>query len=567
MLASSLSVLLIFSAIVFVLFRKYRCVAFLVLDFLITLLLISDTVYFRYYSNAVTVPVLYQVGLVGPLGESIKNLIRITDLIYIFDFPILFAGIILSVKKGFNVISIKKRIILSILGLAVGITMFYSVWSNTNTLWFPYDKNYVSRQLGIVYFHYYDVSSFLQNNVFVNKSLSSKEKSTVSNYFTAKNKVNVSNNFHGIAKNKNLIIVQLEAIQQFVINRKINGKEITPNLNKLVKESVYFDNFFYQVGEGNTADAEFLSNNSLYPAKEGAVYFRYPTNTYHALPQLLKQQGYNTFAFHAYTASFWNRSVMYKTIGFDRFFSAKDFKPGEIIGFGLNDTDFLKQSLSKTDKTKPFYSFMVSLSSHFAFAPFEYYSFDTGKYEHTELGNYIKAANYVDKSIGEFISELKKQGLYDTSILAFYGDHFMMPKAKSEQLREYLNLDSSDQTWIKNEKVPFILHYPGVKNGVIDSTTGGEIDVLPTVANLLGIETPFAIGKDLLNTTNGYAVLRSGSVVTDKYVYVTEQKSAYDISSGKVLDKALYEKDLKGYLEQLDVSDIILKKNAFKVIK
>lgn len=567
MLTASLSALIIFSSFVFLVFRKKRCIGLLVLDFLLTLILISDTIYFRYYSNSITVPVLFQVGLMGPLGESIKNLIKSSDVIYFFDFPVLLIGIFISIRKGFDKILIKKRLVFSLIGLAVGLIMFYCVSSNTNTLWFPYDKNYVSKQLGIAYFHYYDVKSYLLENVFVNKSLSSKEKATVTNYFETKNKEKTGTKFQGIAKNKNLIIVQLEAFQQFLINRKRNGKEITPNINKLISESLYFNNFFYQVGAGNTSDAEFLNNNSLYPAKESAAYFRYPSNTYHALPKLLKQQGYNAFAFHAYTASFWNRSVMYKTIGFDKFFSAKDYKPGERIGFGLNDTDFLIQSLSKIDKTKPFYSFMVTLSSHFAYAPFEYYSFDTGKYEHTELGNYFKAANYVDKSLGNFISELKKQGLYDNSVLVLYGDHFMMPKGKADQLLEYLNLDHSDFTWTKNEKVPLIIHYPGVKNGVTENITGGQIDIYPTVANLLGIDPQFAMGKDLLNSANGYVVLRNGSVITDKFVYVNEQKAAYDVTSGKILDKALYEKDLKEYLNELTISDLILKKNVFKAIK
>ncbi|WDC83692.1 hypothetical protein PL321_14080 [Caloramator sp. mosi_1] len=86
-------------------------------------------------------------------------------------------------------------------------------------------------------------------------------------------------------KGKNLIVVQLEAFQGFLLNKKIDGIEITPNLNKLAKESLVFDNCFYQTAYGGTSDAEFLMNNSLLPIREGAVYYQYAGNNYEALPE------------------------------------------------------------------------------------------------------------------------------------------------------------------------------------------------------------------------------------------------------------------------------------------
>ena len=76
--------------------------------------------------------------------------------------------------------------------------------------------------------------------------------------------INESSNFFGIAKDKNVIVIQVEALQSFTLFKSINGKEITPNLNKLTKESIHFPNFYHQIGQGNTSDAEFIVNSSSF---------------------------------------------------------------------------------------------------------------------------------------------------------------------------------------------------------------------------------------------------------------------------------------------------------------
>src|SRR5699024_8757707 len=84
----------------------------------------------------------------------------------------------------------------------------------------------------------------------------------------------------GMAEKKNIILVSLESTQNFVIGRKVNGEEVTPFLNKLIKHSYYFDHFYHQTEQGKTSDAEFLIDNSLYPLPSGSVFVRYPENEY-----------------------------------------------------------------------------------------------------------------------------------------------------------------------------------------------------------------------------------------------------------------------------------------------
>ncbi|WDU84411.1 LTA synthase family protein [Caloramator sp. Dgby_cultured_2] len=143
------------------------------------------------------------------------------------------------------------------------------------------------------------------------------------------------------------MVVQLEAFQGFVLERKINGQELTPNLNKLAKDSLVFENYYYQTAWGGTSDAEFLSNVSLLPARDGSVYYQYAGNKYDALPKELKGIGYFTAVMHANRPGFWNRTNMYRALGFDKYESEKDFNIDEIQGMGLSDKSFLNRQLKK----------------------------------------------------------------------------------------------------------------------------------------------------------------------------------------------------------------------------
>ncbi|NSW89441.1 MAG: LTA synthase family protein [Firmicutes bacterium] len=566
----SFFILLIITSPIILFFNKGRLTALLVCNFIISVLLTSDTNFFRYYYSILTVPVILQVDLklLSSINQSIMSLFNIKDIVYIVDLPFLFLWFINFHKKGVEKIEFAKRAIGSFLSLLIGFSGFLSVYRKIDMEAFVYSSNYVAKKLGVIYSHYDNTKIFVKESIFEDKELTPKEKAYIQKYFSKKPKTD--RKFRGIAKGKNLIVVQVEALQEFMINAQVNGKEITPNLNRLLEESLYFNNIYYQVAGGNTSDAEFVFNTSLFPVKEGAVYIRYPENTYHSLPKILKNQGYNTYALHAFTAKFWNRTEMYKALGFCKFIDADYYVMDEFAGWegsALSDSSFFRQSFDKIDMSKPFYSFFITLSSHYPFTYFEDYDFDVGEWQGTFLGNFIKAINYEDKCLGEFINQLKERGLYDNSLLVIYGDHSGVPKHKADELMEFLGLEYSEVQWVKLQKVPCIIHYPGLKNGERVSITGGGIDLLPTIANLMDLEAPYVLGKDLLNSEKGYVILRNGNVVTDNYVYLNELGEVYSIKDEKLLNKKDYEKELKTLLEKLYISDLIIEKNVFNELK
>ena len=569
MLVSSFGILLVITGLITLVSNRRRLTALFICDAVLSVLLITDTNFFRYYYGIITIPVITQIDirLLSSVDQSIMSLFKIKDILLIIDLPLMLAAIILLYKRGIDKLQIARKVIIGIAAIAVGFTSFFIVYRSADINAFAYNSNYRTKSLGILYSHIDSVKRYIKENVFESKSLTAVEKSEIDDFFSSKEKT--SENFRGIARGKNLIVVQMEAMQEFLINRKINGKEITPNLNKLVKDSLYLNNFYFQVADGNTSDAEFLLNTSLYPAKEGSAFLRFADNTYYSLPKVLKEQGYKSYALHAFTAEFWNRTEMYKAIGFDKFINSKDFVMDEFAGWegdALSDASFFRQSLDKIDMSNPFYSFLITLSTHHPFKYFTDYSYNVGELQGSYMGSYIKAANYADSCLGQFIEDLKKRGLYDSTLLVVYGDHSAVPKLQSDGLMEFLGVQYSELEWAKLQKVPCIIHYPGLRNGEIESTTGGEIDLFPTIANLMSIDYPYFIGKDILNSEKGYVVLRNGSVMTDSYAYINNTRDIFDIKNGKRLSRENYEPELNSLLYQLYISDLIIEKNAFKSI-
>lgn len=568
MLISTLATILIICALVVLIFNKKRIQALFVVNVLLTILLIADTNFFRYYYDVITIPVFNNLDsrIMNSVNQSISSLINVKDIIFIIDLPVMIAGLVI-LNKRVEKIQFYKRAVRLVALLLVGVLTFSTVYERSEITAFAYSNNYSAQNLGVFYSHFYSTKLFIRETLSKDDGITEEEKNMIEDIFTSKNQEKTRGRYSGIAEGKNLIMVQMESIQSFIIGRTINGKEITPNLNKFIEQCLYFDNIYYQTAGGNTSDAEFLSNTSLYPMAEGSVYYRFYENTYHSMPQALKDKGYDTYSFHAFDKVFWNRDEMYKSIGFDNFISIEDYQMDDFAGWqgeALSDLSFFKQSLDKIDTSKPFYSFLITLSCHHPFDYFEDFEFDVGELQGTYLGNYIKGAHYADKCIGYFIDELKKRDLYDDTLLVLYGDHKAIPMVNADELYEFLELEEREDTWAKLQKVPLMIKYPNQETPEVLSGVGGQIDILPTISNMMGFNFPYALGKDLLNTDKQYVIFRNGTIVTDDYVYINCSRNVYDYKNGELLDLELFEEEISSYLKELRVSDIIITKDVYK---
>lgn len=569
-ITASILILISFSLI----FKKKSRVTFLYLaDIVISLILIADLMYYRYFKDITTVAAVKNAKLLQGVSNSVSSVTNVKDLYYLLD-VVLLLPVIRLYKKGIkNIESIWKRLVgfLTVFALGAGINAAVFYWVSKvqpSLLTAMSNRIYLTNMIGNINFHIVDSYNYISTSVKNSKKLSEDRQNQIKSFLENNNKSSSEVNFKGEADGKNLIVIQVEALQNFVINQKINGQEITPNLNRWVNKCMYFDNYFYQVAGGNTSDAEFMSNNSLYPAQSGAAYYTYSGNKYASLASALKNKNYYTAALHGNSEGFWNRNVMYKAQCFDDFFGEHSFNEDEVIGLGLSDKSFLNQSLQKLQSFKqPYYAFLVTLTSHFPYEAVDKYGeFNVGQYEGTLLGNYLKAIHYTDEQLGEFLDALEEQGIMDNSIVALYGDHFAIPKDNSQELFNFENeTENNDFTWFKYQKVPLLIHFPQDEYAGINHKYTCQMDLYPTLANLYNLPQNYMFGKDMLNDNGEKIIFRNGSFIDGKSLYVSWSNTYYDLNSGDKIDETQKLKEEKNeYTNELQYCDDLLNHNLIK---
>lgn len=561
-----------FLAVAFLFKEKKRTNYLYIINIIISVILFADTVYFRYFKDIISVAAVRNSLQLKGMGSTIMSLIQGKDFYYLADIAA-FAPMIKSFNKHKqNIINVKTRLLLFAVVLSLGIGLdgkyIYELSKDQPMLLTTMsNKVYLTKILGNINFHIIDINNFVMKEINSLKPLPSERKNEINSYLDNKNN-SQGNNLTGYGNGKNLIMIQVEALQQFVINAKVNGNEITPNLNRWINKSLYFDNFFYQVAAGNTSDAEFMTNNSLYPAASGAAYYMYSGDQLNSLAKVMDQKGYNTTAFHGYEDGFWNRNVMYKTEGFDKFNGETSFNLDEKVGLGLSDKSFFNQSLDKLkDMKQPFYSFMVTLSSHYPYDDAKGYgNFDITGYDGTLLGDYLRGIHYADEQLGMFLDKLEKDGLMNNSIIVLYGDHNAIPREYIDQLYKFENIsNATDLQWYQLQKVPMLIHFPKDQYKGVNHIYTGQMDVYPTIANMFNLDNKYMLGKDIMNSSEQWVVFRNGSFTDGKVFYVSWTNIYYDISSGStILETPQLKKEKERAMNELSYSDDILNSNLLK---
>ena len=549
-------------------------------DLVLSLWLFANILYYREFSNFLSLSIIKTSGSTADnLGKSIVGITRATDFLTFIDIAFV---IILMVSKivKYDLRPLKLKFNLLLEGIAVlliGINLMMAQKDRPGLLTRTFDNSYIVKYLGMNEYAVYDAFKTAQTSEQMAKANVS-DLQAVKKYLKL-NYVKPNSAYTGVAKGKNVMVIHLESFQQFLIGYKWKGKEVTPNLNKLyhAKNTLSFSNFYNQVGQGKTSDAEMMLENSLFGLQSGSAMSSYGTsNTFESAPAILSQQGgYTTAVMHGGAGSFWNRNNAYKQFGYEYFMPLSYYqnKPKYYIGYGLKDKIFFSQSIKYIERLpQPFYLKLITVTNH--------YPYDLDKKNQsiakTETGDetvdgYVQTAHYLDQAIGQLMRWLQKTGLAKNTLLVFYGDHYGISgnhhKASAELLNqdEFTNFDN-----LKFQRVPLMFHMKGLKGG-IKKTYGGEIDVLPTLLNLLGIKNQKTIqfGHDLLSKNAPQIVAqRNGDFITPLYAKVGS--TYYDTKTGAEIIKP--DKKLKTELvaisnkvtTQLSLSDRVIAGNLLR---
>ena len=554
--------------------KKGRNIAGIIMNILISILLFADNIYYSYSSNVLSVLQISNLQYGEEIMSTLPLLLKLPQILYFIDILtliILIATSIIKIEKG-KKSKTKFIVCRTIIGIICMIFfIILSINANSKVLEDPYNRDTQIKKGTIYGYHISDILNAMLGSKqakYDNKNDMMKEYNVLKDEYNEKygeSYIDIKTTMEG----KNVIILQLESIQEFVLNKTINGREITPNLNKFINENIRLSNMFMQ-SYSTTADSEFSTVTSLYPVENGMAYSRYYKNNYDDIFKMFHNKDYTTSYMHGNYGNFWNRTNVYNNMKVD-YIELKDkfLDISENIMGYLSDELLYKQAVQKLKEyDNPFISYVVAASSHTGFTldglqDKSKVNINVGKYKDTFFGKYLESVNYADYAFGIFIQELKNASLYDNSVIILYGDHNGLDMYNNEMIEFLKELDSNlTDTDIKLNYIRVLagMRIPGINNLRIDKPVS-KLDIKPTLAYLCNTEEGVSLGTNML-AKKDFICLNNERIVTDKFYY---DELWYDIETGEIVEENDELKKYRDFMQkELEISKSIVLENLLK---
>ena len=575
------------------------------------LLGIINSIYYVFYNNFSSAGDLATLSQAETVTGSIFDRLDPTLILFIL-IPILFYIIHrkLSYSSYYSFVDKTEKSKLMFLGTSIVAIFFIAIsflnagsgdYSRLKKQWY---RQYIVERFGILLYHGNDLVQTLKPKI---SSLFGYEDALelFKNYFSSEESqmYREPNKYTGILKGKNIVFVHMEGMQTFLMDLKFNGGEVTPYLNALAKEGMFFPHFYPQISTGTSSDTEFTMSSSLMPAVSGTVFINYYRNNYNTTMKILGNLGYYTYSMHGNDATMWGRNKAHPSLGYQGLYFSEhfDFTDDDVINLGINDKLFFKEAIpimEEIEESYPNYmAEVITLSNHSPFTFTDKYGeFDlsetttvlneqTGEYEEittnyledTAVGNYIHSAHYADSALGDFISYIKNSDYFNDTVFVFYGDHDAKLTRKElnylhnhkitdgevyeEDEEGYTPYDSFDHSLSKNTPLIIWTKNPELKNvlkGTVDYYMG-MLDLQPTILNMFGLSNEYALGHDIFTIKDNNVIpFPDGSFLTNAMYYNNSVEEYKSINTNIVIDDD-YVTSRKEYVENLlEVSNSII---------
>ena len=441
---------------------------------IVTIMIYANFLYCSYSHNFLSLYQIENTKYAKEIGSGLICLINAKNLaLFWWDNVVVLLGSIMAYRKcektRYGNKKIKVGFILVVLMLNI---IVVRVKINGIYDFRKYNKALIFQDVSIYYYHYEDAKEYITHLLGKETVDEEKVKQVYQKVIEGKD---TKTRYTGIAKDANVIILQLESLNEFVIDKKVNGKEITPHLNAFFHKNIYCSEMYNQ-GLGTTADSEFEMENSLYPLENGYVFQKYATDDWQDLYSALQAKGYYTSFMHPNVSTFWNREEVYKKgYQIDEYDDINAFPDIEMAGEFYSDEGFFLEAINKIKQyDRKFCTTLVSITTHIPFyltgvSDIEHKTTltqeDVKEYKDETFRNYLISCNFVDYAFGEFVEKLKEAGLYENTILVVYGDHGAGLTSVEDIKQLYKTnhmLYTSFQNLTKDVHIPFGIKIPGV---------------------------------------------------------------------------------------------------------
>lgn len=407
------------------------------------------------------------------------------------------------------------------------------------------DSNKTLSVAGIYEYHYRDIKYYIESN------LEKMEKSEINKLIKERQISYQENEYTGIFKDKNLIMIMLESVDYTAVNN-----ESMPTLSKLMKKGWTFTNRYSQFanGSGNTIATEYTSMTGLF--YEDSLYNINRNDYSLSLANMFKNNGYRTTSIHENEGIFYNRNILHKSFGFDDSIFLLDENPKieRYIDTNLVSNNVIDRIIFSEEK---FMTYMITISAHGPYTN-NYLCHSDEEAASDEKACLEYGHKKTDDMLKELLEKLEKSGMMDDTVLVLYSDHHAYSYNYTEdELEEYPEVDYNKD--IKN--IPFVIYSNDIKRKEFKDIYMSDIDIVPTLLNLFGIkyEPQYYIGADV------FASYHPNMIIFNNYGWYDGNQYSLnlgvDTTTSEYINNSTYVKKL------LDLNKILINNNYYKYFK
>lgn len=508
-------------------------------------------------------------------SEYLLDAIKNCDLsVYLFLIPI-FITFVLAIKvypkeehksyKGIIVTIFIFILLHSVTPVFLGKAneeLTWSTWRNPRNIYNSFNDN--NKAIKVSGLYEYTVRNFYITFLKSDEGANQKDLDFLKEEYSKEKEVN-KNKYTGKYKDNNLIIVQLEGLDSWLIN-----KNDTPTLYNMMKNSINFTNHYsYYNGGGSTFNSEFAVNTGfITPLSYTQNAYTFNKNSFpYSLAHLFKEQGYTVNAFHMNTKEYYSRGTNYKNWGYDNYYGLVDQNTYKDNSYYLDRELLLNEEFKeKMFGSEKFVDYIITYTNHMPFSPekgnckmlldLDSKENENVSYDLTEEDCARRQAKETDYMMELLVKELKERELFDKTTIVVLTDHYLYTLSDKTILDKYKNTSNN----LINH-TPFFI-YTNNKDKKTIKTVTSQLNVLPTVLNLFGIDynPNYYIGQDALSNNYQKLVFFSDYSWYDGNVYV----DGGVVTNNKYINQnALEEKNYNvNYL--IKKNDLTLKYNYFK---
>ena len=540
--------------------KKAGKTVFVVLNVLFLLLALSECIYYKIFEQFFW---LKGISLAEEgsdyFGYAIK-LIELNMIVFLFA-SLLFMLLSLMLWQRLNIRK-RNRILILLLPVILLITTHicmqpelhgdaedeWDTWRKPRVVYKNFnDVNKSFEISGVYQFSYLNLYTALFPQ---SHNLSKDEQAIADEYFALKGGL-AENRYSGLLKGKNVIAVMMESIDTWMID-----EEHTPSLYKMMQNSINFTNYnapFF--GVGFTLSSEFAFNTGFFTPVSASSASNFSTNTFpYSLARLFKEAGYATNSFHYNSPEFYNRGLMHKTFGYERYNAAEDFN---ILGVEAElDSNLIKNDdlYQKMIERKPFFNFFITYSAHLPYKGSsekltlarEMRPDLINEDEHLEKNNGQLLAADTDEFFRILLERLEADDLLDDTIIVAYTDHFAYGISDGQMLNEWKG-DTIQYC------VPAFIYSNGLKAKKIDKPMM-TIDWAPTLVNLFGLsEDARYLGNDILDDSKDNLIyFETGAWMDETMHYIPGEELP------ESADMIYIQKQTQRVKKSLQINDIVV---------